>query len=74
MAQLWDQSFWKPSSEPDKAPMSGAMLLPIAVLATITLGITVAAEPLFELTSRASDQLLHPQFYIDAVMKGGQRR
>jgi multicomponent Na+:H+ antiporter subunit D len=72
MARLWDQSFWKPSSEPDKLPMSRVMLLPIAGLACITLAITVAAEPLFELTLRASDQLLNPQLYMNAVLKGGR--
>jgi multicomponent Na+:H+ antiporter subunit D len=74
MSQLWDQSFWKPAPEPDKSGMSRIMLLPIAGLTTITLAITVAAEPLFELILRASDQLLHPQLYIEAVMKGGQHR
>jgi multicomponent Na+:H+ antiporter subunit D len=70
MARLWDESFWKPASEPDKTSMSWVMLLPIAGLAAITLAITVAADPLFELTLRASDQLLNPQVYIDAVLKG----
>jgi multicomponent Na+:H+ antiporter subunit D len=74
MSQLWDQSFWKPSSERDKSAMSGAMLLPISVLAAITIAITIAASPLFELTLRASEQLLNPRLYIDAVMKGGRRQ
>lgn len=74
MARLWDQSFWKPSSEQDKSPMSLVMLMPIAGLAAITLAITIAAQPLFELTLRASDQLLNPQLYIDAVLQGGQRQ
>lgn len=72
MSQLWDQSFWKPSSEPDRATMSRVMLLPIAGLAAVTVGLTIAAEPLFQLTLRASDQLLNPQLYITAVLKGGQ--
>jgi multicomponent Na+:H+ antiporter subunit D len=74
MARLWDHSFWKPSSEQDKSPMTGVMLLPIAGLAVITLAITVAAGPLFELTLRASDQLLNPQLYINAVLQGGQHQ
>jgi multicomponent Na+:H+ antiporter subunit D len=74
MSQLWDQSFWKPSSGPDKSTMSRVMLLPIAGLAAITVAITVAAEPLFELASRASDQLLDPQLYIKAVLKGEQHQ
>jgi multicomponent Na+:H+ antiporter subunit D len=73
MTRLWDQSFWKPSSEPDKSSMSRVMLMPIAGLAVITLAITIAAQPLFDLTLRASDQLLNPQLYIDAVLQGGRR-
>lgn len=73
MARLWDQAFWKPSPEVDKLPMSRAMLLPIAGLALVTLAITVAAGPLFEWTLRASDQLLDPQLYMNAVLNGGRR-
>lgn len=73
MARLWDQSFWKPSPEPDKTTMSLAMLIPIAGLAAVTLAISIAAQPLFELTLRASDQLLNPRIYIDAVLLGGRR-
>lgn len=72
MARLWDQAFWKPAPEPDKLPMGRVMLIPIAGLAGITLAITVAAGPLFDLMLRASDQLLNPQMYINAVLKGGR--
>ena len=72
MARLWDESFWKPSAEPDKSPMSRVMLIPIAGLAAVTLFISVAAQPLFDLTLSASEQLLHPQIYINAVLQGGQ--
>ncbi len=74
MARLWDEAFWKPAPEADKATMSRVMLLPIAGLAAITLAIAFAAEPLFQLTLRASEQLLNPQFYIDAVLKGEYRQ
>jgi multicomponent Na+:H+ antiporter subunit D len=73
MSRLWDQAFWKPSSEEDKSSMSRVMLVPIIGLAAITLAVTIAAQPLFELTLRASDQLLNPQLYIDAVLQGGRR-
>ena len=61
MARLWDESFWKPASEPDKMSMSRLMLVPIACLSIITLGISVAAEPVFSLALRASEQLLNPE-------------
>jgi multicomponent Na+:H+ antiporter subunit D len=74
MARLWDEAFWKPASQPDKAEMSRVMLIPIAGLAAITLGLSLAAGPFFELSLRASDQLLNPQIYMNAVLKGAQDR
>ena len=32
MTRLWDESFWKPASQPDKTGMSRVMLIPIAGL------------------------------------------
>jgi multicomponent Na+:H+ antiporter subunit D len=74
MARLWDEAFWKPASQPDKTSMSRVMLLPIAGLALVTLALTVAAGPFFELSLRASAQLLDPQLYVHAVLGGGQVR
>jgi multicomponent Na+:H+ antiporter subunit D len=74
MARLWDESFWKPAPNPDKSPMNNIILLPIACLSAVTLAITFAAEPLFALALRASEQLLYPDAYIDAVLKGGTGR
>jgi multicomponent Na+:H+ antiporter subunit D len=54
--------------------MSRVMLIPIAGLAAITVVLSVAAGPLFQLSLRASDQLLNPQLYMNAVLKGGQGR
>jgi multicomponent Na+:H+ antiporter subunit D len=73
MARLWDESFWKAAPQPDQSSMSRLMLLPIAGLGAVTLAITFAAGPLFSLTLRASEQLLNPSFYIEAVLKGGPR-
>ena len=74
MTRLWDESFWKPASQPDKEHFSRLMLVPICGLAAITLALSIAAGPLFDLSLRASDQLLHPDIYINAVLKGGQGR
>lgn len=74
MARLWDEAFWKPSSEPDRTSMSRAMLIPIAGLAAVTIVLSAAAGPLFQLSLRASSQLLNPQQYIHTVLKGGQSK
>ena len=71
MARLWDESFWKGAPHEDKAPLNRLALIPIAFLSAMTVAMTFAAEPLFWLAWRASEQLLHPQPYIDAVLKGG---
>ncbi len=70
MARLWDESFWKTAPHEDKSRLPGVILLPIAFLSAVTVAMTFAAGPLFELTRKASDQLLHPALYIDAVLKG----
>jgi multicomponent Na+:H+ antiporter subunit D len=72
MARLWDESFWKPGSEPDTSAMSRVMLLPITGLSVITLAFTVAAGPLSDLTLRVSEQLLNPEQYMNAVLKVAQ--
>jgi multicomponent Na+:H+ antiporter subunit D len=74
MARLWDESFWKPATQTDKMDMSRAMLVPIVGLAIITILLSVAAEPMFQLSLRASEQLLTPDLYMDAVLNGGQGR
>jgi multicomponent Na+:H+ antiporter subunit D len=71
MARLWDESFWKPAPHEDKAPLRWPALIPIAFLSAVTVAMTCAAEPLFWLVWRASEQLLHPGPYIDVVLKGG---
>jgi multicomponent Na+:H+ antiporter subunit D len=71
MARLWDESFWKVAPHEDKAPLHWPALIPIAFLSAVTVAMTCAAEPLFRLAWRASEQLLRPEPYIDAVLQGG---
>jgi multicomponent Na+:H+ antiporter subunit D len=74
MTRLWDESFWKSAPHQDRAPLHWPVLIPIAFLSAVTVVMTFAAEPLFWLTWRASEQLLRPELYIDAVLKGGPSR
>jgi multicomponent Na+:H+ antiporter subunit D len=71
IARLWDEAFWKPSSEPDRATMIRVMVLPIAGLAAVTLAISFGAGPMFHLSVQASEQLLNPQIYVQAVLGAG---
>jgi multicomponent Na+:H+ antiporter subunit D len=71
IARVWAGAFWKPAPvEAPAAPLSAAMLAPVVALVCLTLGLTVAAGPMFDLSVRAADQLLAPAGYIDAVLGG----
>jgi formate hydrogenlyase subunit 3/multisubunit Na+/H+ antiporter MnhD subunit len=47
------------------------MLAPVAVLTTLIVAVTFAAEPLVEVTRRAAEQLLEREPYVRAVLGGG---
>ncbi len=76
MVQLWNEAFWKPA--PAGAPANSNMgfpphdlsklLLPLALLAAITILIGLGAGPLYALAQRSAEQLLAPAAYIRAVM------
>ena len=71
MARLWNAAFWKPAPmEAARAPIAGIVTAPAAVLALLTLGLTAAAGPVFDLTSRAAEQLLRSHEYVRAVLGG----
>ena len=74
MLRLWEEAFWKPAPRADDSSVGTVPLLPIAGLALVTIAISLGAEPIFNLTLRASDQLLNPTFYVNAVLNGGQPR
>ncbi len=72
MSRLWDEGFWKLAPPgADKASPVGPMVWPIAALSVLTLGVTIGAQPLFELTLRAAGQLMDPTEYIRAVLGAG---
>ena len=53
------------------APLGTAILAPIAVLAMLTLALSLGAEPVLSVSRRAAEQLLQPDGYVRAVL-GGQ--
>jgi multicomponent Na+:H+ antiporter subunit D len=77
MTKIWAEAFWKPlprdanaSGDLPRAAQEGSytLLLPIAVLAALTVAIGLGAEPIFTLATRAAEQLLHRNEYIHAVL------
>ena len=72
MARTWADAFWKPpaAGQSDQMTPSVPLLATISGLSLVTLAITVGAGPLFELTLRAAQQLLHREEYIRAVLGG----
>lgn len=69
MARLWQEVFWKAGpDEPDRSPLGRVMPIPVIALATLTLALTVAARPVFDLSTRAAEQVLDPQGYVQAVL------
>jgi len=79
MTKIWAEAFWKPLPSESAAnsappgPLSArryAILLPIGALAALTVAIGLASEPFFALATRAAQQLLDREEYVQAVMKG----
>jgi multicomponent Na+:H+ antiporter subunit D len=71
MGRVWADAFWRPSpAAGDMATPGTALLVAISGLSLVTLAITFGAGPLFDLTSRAADQLLQRDDYVRAVLGG----
>lgn len=75
MTKIWNEAFWKEAAEPldrEALPAARAWLLygPVVFLATLTVLIGLAPSYLFDIALRAAEQLIHPEAYIRAVMKG----
>lgn len=69
IARVWSAGFWKTAPEdPPKALPTWKQLLPIGGLTMLTLAFTVAAGPLFDLTSNIAADLLEPDAYVRAVL------
>jgi multicomponent Na+:H+ antiporter subunit D len=69
MGRTWADAFWRPTRDArDLAAPPVPFLLVIAALSLVTVGMTIGAEPLFELTSRGAQQLLQRDEYVRAVL------
>jgi multicomponent Na+:H+ antiporter subunit D len=77
VARIWAEVFWKAAPAAPASPTPGlsrpvtaTLVLPIVVLAGLTLWIGVAAEPIFGLAIGAAGQLLDPAEYVRVVLGG----
>ena len=75
MVKIWIEAFWKPCPPSDvdvaEVSYSGWKIAPVCALALITLLIGIGAEPVYQLADTAARELMAPQAYVQAVLKGG---
>lgn len=79
MTKIWAEVFWKPHPEeisPKLSMIDGrtriAMLLPVFVLAALTVTIGLFPEPFVIFAERSAAQLLDPAVYVQAVLGAAQ--
>jgi multicomponent Na+:H+ antiporter subunit D len=74
MSKIWLEAFWKPQPEdatvPEPRPRLRALYWPVIAFAVITAALGLYAQPLFDVSMRAAEQLLDPTPYIQAVLGG----
>jgi multicomponent Na+:H+ antiporter subunit D len=73
MARVWEEAFWKSAPEPRSSGahqprLGAAMLAPVAFLVTLTIGMTLAAEPAYRAATSAAQQLLDVDGYVRVVL------
>ncbi len=67
MLKIWAAAFWGEPQGPRISPPA-INLATSATLALVTVSLGVAAGPLFELARDASESLMNPKAYLDAVL------
>jgi multicomponent Na+:H+ antiporter subunit D len=69
MGKIWMEAFWKaaPLQRKSRRRVPGAVVAPIALLAAVTIGIGIAAQPFVLLADRAALVLVEPAHYVAAV-------
>lgn len=67
MLKIWAAVFWGESNKPRTCPPA-INLATSAALALVTISLGVAAGPLFDLARDASETLMNPEAYLEAVL------
>lgn len=72
MTKIWAEAFWKKEpvkeAETKSESKSVFMLVPIVIMAVLTVGVGLFPQVLFEITDGAAKQLLNSEVYIHAVL------
>jgi multicomponent Na+:H+ antiporter subunit D len=70
MTKIWSEAFWKPAPPEARpvGPIRAELVLPVVLLAAVTVALGLLAEPVLILSRHAADQLLDRQAYITAVL------
>jgi len=72
MIKIWAEVFWKakPSSDETIGSAPALLYVPVIALAIMTIAIGLFGQAFYELAERTAHQLLNPDAYIEAVLKG----
>lgn len=78
MSKIWNYVFWKDDPKEDNEITREFMLKPVAerylhytpiiILASVTVFVGLNAELIFDLSTKAAEQLTNPEIYIKAVL------
>ena len=81
MSKIWSEAFWK-APAPQIAPQDdrrltprekGGLVLPVVLLALLTVLIGFYCEPLLKVALKAGRELMQPEHYISTVLGGGMQ-
>lgn len=70
MLKIWHHAFWQPAPDGVEPPskVEVKLLVPVVILAAVTLAMGLGAEFFFGLAQQISQDLTHPEGYIRAVL------
>lgn len=76
--RAWNKAFWQPCPDeralPDRAPLPWGMVGPTAALVAVSVGLTVAAGPLYDYAERAARMNMDGHTYVGSVFPDGAPR
>lgn len=78
VVRAWNKAFWQPCADerklPESPPLPWGMVGPTAALVAFSVGLTVAAGPLYDYAERAAGMVMDGHTYVEAVFPDGAPR